>query len=67
MLQTIAIFGIIAAVALVAGTIVAPAFAGNGNTVIHFSNKGKASSSGFGSTVANVQQNQIHIDHSGGA
>ena len=60
---------IIAAVALVAGTIsiiaTQAAFAtcshGDGNTCIKQSNKGKAAASGFGTTAANIQLNAIVV------
>jgi hypothetical protein len=57
--------GIAAVLALtimvVAGLVVTPVFAGSGNTIIKFSNKAKATASGFGSLAANVQQNQINF------
>jgi hypothetical protein len=57
---------IIAAVALVAGTlavIATPAAyaggGGNGNTIVKQHNKGVAIASGFGTTAANIQSNCI--------
>jgi hypothetical protein len=61
--------GIAAVLALtimvVAGLVVTPVFAkssvGDGNTIIKFKNKAKATASGFGTLAANVQQNQINF------